>query len=90
VKRSNTVLRTSQNRKRSRSVVQSIRLSLDERKRLRFAARSAGMSVSDYVRAALQARKSYRGTMTPSAWPAALAEAVGDEPVTLNGKAVRK
>lgn len=46
----NTALQAKNGRKRARSVMQSIRLSVDERKALRGRARADGSSVSDYVR----------------------------------------
>lgn len=56
-KRKNTALRTEQGKVRTRKVVQSMRLALHERTMLHGAARAAGMSVSDYIRAALRAKK---------------------------------
>lgn len=55
MKRPTTVLRTKSNQRRARSVVQSVRLSKEERAHLRSVARAHGMSVSDWVRAALKA-----------------------------------
>lgn len=50
MKRRNTALQAKNGRARARSVMQSVRLSADERSSLRKRARQAGKSVSDYVR----------------------------------------
>lgn len=48
--RRNTVLQTASGKARARSVMQSFRLSHDERAELRALARAARVSVSDYLR----------------------------------------
>jgi len=60
MKRPTTVLRTKSNQRRARSVVQSVRLSKEERATLRLAARSQGVSVSDYVRALLHEADTFK------------------------------
>lgn len=55
MKSRNSTLRTAQNKKRNRKVVQSVRLSVGERDELRATARAHGVSVSDWVRRALVA-----------------------------------
>lgn len=50
MKRRNTALQAGNGKSRSRSTMQSVRLSLGEQKALRARARAAGVSVSDYVR----------------------------------------
>lgn len=55
MKSRNSTLRTAQNKKRNRKVVQSVRLSVSERDDLRATARTHGVSVSDWVRRALVA-----------------------------------
>lgn len=58
-----TVLRTRSNQSKARSVVQSVRLSKDERAALRRAARGQQCSVSDYVRALLRGSETFRAEL---------------------------
>jgi predicted HicB family RNase H-like nuclease len=58
-----TTLRTKTNRSKVRSVVQSVRLSKEERRALRSAASGQGVSVSDYVRALLNETPTFRAEL---------------------------